>query len=142
MKLECLALFVSAKTTTFNPPCTFPLRIALTGTDSRESTPPVAFTIDQQFRITLSTNQQSPRKGNMPGPEVHHLFHHPIADHSFSADRSTLAVARENNVELYGKSGSNFKLQDELRGHDKLVTGVDIAPQSGRIVTCSQGKIW
>lgn len=76
----------------------------------------------------------------MASPEVHHLFHAPIADHSFSADRSTLAVARSNNVELYGKSGNQFRLQDELRGHDKLITGVDIAPNSGRIVTCSQDR--
>jgi WD40 repeat protein len=75
----------------------------------------------------------------MVAPEVHHLFHNPIADHSFSADRSTLAVAKENNVELYQRSGNGFELQDELRGHDKLVTGVDIAPNSGKIVTCSQG---
>jgi WD40 repeat protein len=75
----------------------------------------------------------------MAAPEVHHLFHHPIADHSFSADRQTLAVARENNVDLYAKQGSGFKLQDELTGHDKTVTGVDIAPNSGKIVTCSQG---
>lgn len=73
-------------------------------------------------------------------PEVHQLFHNPIADHSFSADRQTLAVARDTSVELYGKSANEFKLKDELKGHDKLVTSVDIAPNSGRIVTCSQGK--
>ncbi len=72
-------------------------------------------------------------------PEVHHLFHRSIADHSFSTDRQTLAVARENNVELYRRSGNKFSLQDELKGHDKTVTGVDIAPTTGRIVTCSQG---
>jgi actin related protein 2/3 complex subunit 1A/1B len=72
-------------------------------------------------------------------PEVHHLFHHAIADHSFSADRRTLAVTRENNIELYARSGSGFTLKDELRGHDKTVTGVDIAPRTGKIVTCSQG---
>lgn len=77
----------------------------------------------------------------MSSPEVHHLFHHPIADHSFSADRETLAVARDNNVELYNRSGSKFTLKDELRGHDKIVTGVDIAPRSGMIVTCSQGEL-
>ena len=75
----------------------------------------------------------------MAAPEVHHLFHHPIADHSFSADRNTLAVARESNVELYSRSGGKFVLKDELKGHDKTVTSVDIAPKSGRIVTCSQG---
>lgn len=77
----------------------------------------------------------------MASPEVHHLFHHPIADHSFSADRKTLAVARENNVELYANSGNRFTLKDELKGHDKTVTGVDIAPNSGMIVTCSQGVL-
>lgn len=76
----------------------------------------------------------------MASPEVHHLFHNPIADHSFSADRSVLAVARDTAVELYAKSGNSFKLQDELKGHDKTVTGVDVSP-SGRIVTCSQGEL-
>ncbi|KAJ1333729.1 actin related protein 2/3 complex subunit 1A/1B [Microdochium nivale] len=76
----------------------------------------------------------------MAAPEVHHLFHHPIADHSFSADRETLAVAKDTTVELYGRVGNDFKLKDELKGHDKTVTSVDIAPQSGRIVTCSQDR--
>lgn len=77
----------------------------------------------------------------MASPEVHHLFHNPIADHSFSADRATLAVARDSNVELYGKVGNAFKLKDELKSHDKTVTSVDIAPNSGRIVSCSQGLL-
>ncbi|KJZ78384.1 hypothetical protein HIM_02422 [Hirsutella minnesotensis 3608] len=76
----------------------------------------------------------------MAAPEVHHLFHNPIADHSFSADRKTLAVARDTTVELYGKVGNAFKLKDELKGHDKTVTSVDIAPSSGRIVSCSQDR--
>lgn len=77
----------------------------------------------------------------MSAPEVHHLFHNPIADHSFSADRQTLAIARDTTVELYGRVGNSFKLKDELKGHDKTVTSIDIAPNSGRIVTCSQGKL-
>ena len=77
----------------------------------------------------------------MAHPEVHHLFHKPIADHSFSADKQTLAVAKDNTVELYKKSGKGFSLQDELKGHDKTVTSVDIAPKSGMIVTCSQGTL-
>ncbi|KAK5681429.1 ARP2/3 actin-organizing complex subunit Sop2 [Elasticomyces elasticus] len=76
----------------------------------------------------------------MSTPEIHHLFHAPISDHSFSADRSTLAVAKDTNIELYHRTGKTFKLQDELRGHDKTITGVDIAPLSGRIVTCSQDR--
>ncbi|KAL8295426.1 hypothetical protein RB597_008695 [Gaeumannomyces tritici] len=76
----------------------------------------------------------------MAPPEVHHLFHNPIADHSFSADRQTLAIARDSTVELYSKVGSAFKLKDELKAHDKTVTSVDIAPNSGRIVSCSQDR--
>lgn len=76
----------------------------------------------------------------MSKPEVHHLFHNPVADHSFSADRSTLVVARDSNVELYSKVGNAFTLKDELKAHDKRVTSVDVAPSSGRIVSCSQGS--
>lgn len=76
----------------------------------------------------------------MAAPEVHHLFHNPIADHSFSADRQTVAIARDTTVELYRKVGKTFKLVDELKGHDKTVTSVDIAPNSGRIVSCSQDR--
>ncbi|PWY76360.1 putative actin-related protein 2/3 complex subunit 1A [Aspergillus sclerotioniger CBS 115572] len=76
----------------------------------------------------------------MATPDAHHLFHNPIADHSFSSDKSTLAVARDSNVELYQKSDNKFSLTDELKGHEKTVTGVDIAPNSGRIVTCSQDR--
>ena len=67
------------------------------------------------------------------------LFHQPISDHSFNADRSILAVTRENNVMLYTRSGKGFTLQDELKGHDKTVTSVDISLVTERIVTCSQG---
>lgn len=75
----------------------------------------------------------------MANPEVNLLFHQPIADHSFSADRNVLAVTRDNAVELYERQGHGYVLQDELKGHDKVVTSVDIAPRSGKIVTCSQG---
>ncbi|KAK2738262.1 hypothetical protein FQN57_007125 [Myotisia sp. PD_48] len=76
----------------------------------------------------------------MSAPQVHHLFHQSIADHSFSADRNTLAVAKDNVVDLYQRSGNGFTLSDELKGHDKTVTGVDVAPNSGQIVTCSQDR--
>ena len=77
----------------------------------------------------------------MAAPEVNLLFHQPINDHCFSADRSLLAVARDTTVELYSKSAKGYTLQDELAGHDKTVTSVDIAPRTGRIVTCSQGEL-
>jgi hypothetical protein len=105
--------------------------------------PPSFSFLRQQHRsgilIVESSSYQS-KISTMASPEVHHLFHHPIADHSFSADRQTLAVARDTSVELYGRTGNGFKLKDELKGHDKMVTSVDIALQTGRIVTCSQGS--
>lgn len=91
--------------------------------------------------IPSTVESSSCRTFVMAAPQVHHLFHAPIADHSFSSDRQTLAVARENNVELYQSSGNKFSLSDELKGHEKTVTSVDIAPNSGRIVTCSQGML-
>ena len=77
----------------------------------------------------------------MSAPKAHLLFHQAIADHSFTADRSKLAVARENRVQIYAAGNNGYTLEDELIGHDKTVTSVDIAPGSGKIVTCSQGKI-
>jgi actin related protein 2/3 complex subunit 1A/1B len=76
----------------------------------------------------------------MSGPEIHHLFQHPIADHSWASDRGTVAVTRDTAVELYNTSAGKYTLKDELKGHDKTVTSVDIAPNSGRIVTSSQGE--
>lgn len=91
------------------------------------------------FLSTVESSSCHTPTYTMAAPQVHHLFHAPIADHSFSQDKQTLAVARENNVELYQSSGNKFSLSDELKGHEKTVTSVDIAPNSGRIVTCSQG---
>ncbi|KAK9478281.1 WD40-repeat-containing domain protein [Lipomyces japonicus] len=72
--------------------------------------------------------------------QVQSLGHIPIADHSFSADRSQLALARDISVELYDTTRPRYELKTTLTGHDKTVTSVDIAPNSGRIVTCSQDR--
>ncbi|KAA8907558.1 hypothetical protein FN846DRAFT_1027946 [Sphaerosporella brunnea] len=58
----------------------------------------------------------------------------PIADRSFSADRSLLAIARDSRVRLCARSVNGFALQDELAGHNKTVTSVDVAPRSGNII--------
>jgi hypothetical protein len=108
---------------------------------SRPTRPPHASNTVSRHLIAVVESLLLHTHITMGAPEVNHLFHHPIADHSFSANRQTLAVARENNVDLYAREGSGFKLQDELTGHDKTVTGVDIALNSGKIVTCSQGEM-
>lgn len=75
----------------------------------------------------------------MSAPVLYNLGHEAIADHSFSADRNLLAVARENAVQLFFNNGKQFQLGTVLSEHDKLVTSVDVSP-SGKIVTCSQDR--
>lgn len=73
--------------------------------------------------------------------KVHDLGLEPIADHSFSSDGSLLVIARNNNAELYFDTGkSKLELGITFTDHDKTVTSVDVAPQSGRVVTCSQDR--
>jgi len=38
------------------------------------------------------------------------------------------------------KSGNEYKLEAKLMEHDQVVTGIDWAPKSNRIVTCSQDR--
>jgi actin related protein 2/3 complex subunit 1A/1B len=76
----------------------------------------------------------------MPTPEAQLLFHQPIPDHAFSQDRQLLAVARGSKVLLYSRAGNEYaKQEQELDINKQTITSVDIAPNSGRIVTCSQG---
>ncbi|KAJ6155052.1 hypothetical protein N7470_005618 [Penicillium chermesinum] len=57
--------------------------------------------------------------------------HSPLTDEPLQSPVTTMWSS-------YQSSGSKFTLSDELKGHEKTVTSVDIAPGSGRIVTCSQ----
>ncbi len=65
----------------------------------------------------------------------------PITAHAFNADRTKLAISKNSNtVEIYTVNGSSVELTDTLVDHDKLVTSIDWAPSSNRIVTCSQDR--
>ncbi len=74
--------------------------------------------------------------------QVHHLSQGPITAHAFNADRTQVAVCpNSNQVQVYRKQGAEtWILQHTLEEHDKLVTSIDWAPQSNRIVTCSQDR--
>lgn len=74
--------------------------------------------------------------------EVHKLnLGGPITAHAFNGDRSKLAISKNSNtIEIYHRSGSGFVLEETLKDHDKLVTSIDWAPSSNRIVTCSQDR--
>lgn len=43
-------------------------------------------------------------------------------------------------LQIYSKSGAGWSLTAELKEHDKLITSVDWAPHSNRIVTCAQDR--
>ena len=43
----------------------------------------------------------------------------------------------DQNVKIYEKSGAKWMPKDTLSEHSQRVTGIDWAPNSNRIVTCS-----
>jgi actin related protein 2/3 complex, subunit 1A/1B len=65
-----------------------------------------------------------------------------ITCHAWNADRTKLAVCPNNTeVRIYAKDGSGDWIQeDSLNEHDKIVTGIDWAPKTNRIVTCGQDR--
>jgi len=64
-----------------------------------------------------------------------------ITAFSFSPDQTKVALCPNNNeVHIYSRSGGNFTLEHKLTEHDQVVTGIDWAPKTNRIVTCSQDR--
>ncbi|TPX31000.1 hypothetical protein SmJEL517_g05557 [Synchytrium microbalum] len=78
----------------------------------------------------------------MSSPDLHQLLYGvPITCHAWNKDRSMVAISPNNHeVHIYKKSGSTFTVAHVLNEHDKLVTSIDWAPNSNRIVTCSQDR--
>jgi actin related protein 2/3 complex subunit 1A/1B len=62
----------------------------------------------------------------------------PITCHAWNKDRSQIAISPNNNeVHIYQRDGNDWKLMDILNQHDLKVMGIDWAPNTNRIVTCS-----
>ncbi|EMD38193.1 hypothetical protein CERSUDRAFT_104803 [Gelatoporia subvermispora B] len=77
----------------------------------------------------------------MAPPEVHSLSQTPITAHSFNADRSQVAVSlNSNDVQIFARQGQEWKSTDTLSEHDKLITSIDWAPNTNRIVTSAQDR--
>jgi len=65
----------------------------------------------------------------------------PITCHAWNGDRTMVAVAPNNNdVHILAFDGKSFKKVAELCEHESRVTGVDWAPNSNSIVTCSEDR--
>src|SRR3954469_18905504 len=74
-------------------------------------------------------------------PVVYQVVNTPITCHAWNKDRTQLALCPNNEqVHIYQVSGNTCTLLHILDQHDKLVTGIDWAPVSNRIVTCSQDR--
>lgn len=77
----------------------------------------------------------------MSASQVHQLILGPLTAHAFNKDNSELAVSSNSNtVQLYKSVAGSFKPHVILEDHDKLVTSIDWAPNTNRIVTCSQDR--
>ncbi|KAJ1975808.1 ARP2/3 actin-organizing complex subunit Sop2 [Dimargaris verticillata] len=66
-----------------------------------------------------------------------------VTAHAFNSDRSKVAVCPNSNVvHIYRQANTStgWELEHTLDEHDLLVTGIDWAHQTNRIVTCSQDK--
>jgi actin related protein 2/3 complex subunit 1A/1B len=46
----------------------------------------------------------------------------------------------DSTVLIYAKEGMEWKVEHTLRQHDSVVTGIDWAPRTNRLVTCSQDR--
>ncbi|EAU88721.2 hypothetical protein CC1G_01094 [Coprinopsis cinerea okayama7 len=74
-------------------------------------------------------------------PEVFTLAQTPITSHAFNADRSKLAVSFNNNeTQILSRQGNEWLTTETLSEHDKVITSIDWAPNSNRIVTASQDR--
>mmetsp|Transcript_8461 Transcript_8461/g.24185 ORF Transcript_8461/g.24185 Transcript_8461/m.24185 type:complete len:355 (-) Transcript_8461:84-1148(-) len=68
-------------------------------------------------------------------------LHDRISCHAWNGDFTRLAVCPNNTkVIIYRKNGDNYELEHTLEEHDQLVTGIDWAAKSNRIVTCGQDR--
>ncbi|KAI0283054.1 actin-related protein ARPC3 [Russula aff. rugulosa BPL654] len=77
----------------------------------------------------------------MAAPEVYNVSQSPITSHAFNADRTQVAVSlNTNEVQLLSRSGADWTPVETLSEHDKIVTSIDWAPNSNRIVTASQDR--
>lgn len=73
--------------------------------------------------------------------EVHSFGVEPVCVHAWNADRTQIAISPNNNeVEIYQKSGRQWKKIHTLTEHTGRVTGIDWAPKSQRLVTCSSDR--
>jgi actin related protein 2/3 complex subunit 1A/1B len=64
-----------------------------------------------------------------------------ISCHAFNGDKTKVAFCPNNNeVHIYKKQGTEWVQEAILQEHDQIVTGLDWAPKTNRLVSCSQDR--
>jgi len=64
-----------------------------------------------------------------------------ITAHAWNGDKTLLAICPNNNeIHIYKKNGNDFTREHVLVGHDAVITGLDWAPKTNRILSCSQDR--
>ncbi|EKM55281.1 uncharacterized protein PHACADRAFT_255781 [Phanerochaete carnosa HHB-10118-sp] len=77
----------------------------------------------------------------MSAPEIFSLGQTHITSHTFNADRSQVAVSlNSRDVQIFARQGNDWTPTETLSEHDKLITSIDWAPNSNRIVTSAQDR--
>jgi len=72
---------------------------------------------------------------------VHSFGASPISCHAWAGDRKQLALSHNSKeVVLYTQQGNQWQKKANLDQHDLRVTGIDWAPKTNRIVTCSADR--
>jgi len=72
---------------------------------------------------------------------VHSFGIDSLCCHAWNKDRKKIAISPNNHqVIIYSGGGSKWEVEAVLDQHDRKVTGIDWAPNSDRIVTCSEDR--
>ena len=73
---------------------------------------------------------------------VNQICSSPVTAHAFNANRTKVALCPDTtDVEIYEKKADGkWVLISTLTQHDKLVTSVDWARKSDKLITCSQDR--
>jgi len=77
----------------------------------------------------------------MAAPEVYNIAQSPITSHAFNVNRTQVAVSlNTNEAQILTHTGNDWTTTETLSEHDKIITSIDWAPNSNRIVTASQDR--
>lgn len=91
---------------------------------------------------SLRTSDKRRTSTSQAMTEVHNLGVDAISCHAWNRDKTEVAICPNNNeIQVHKRSTlSGWKLLETLEEHHMAVMGIDWAPKTNRIVTCSADK--